>query len=170
MTALIQKIKFPASAVKVGALMHYAQGAVPDGWIVCGQAVSRTAYAALFAVIGTMYGPGDGETTFDLPPVDKFLLPSAVDVGAAIGSATHGHTVGGHALTVDEMPAHSIGISALHILTAPGGDTTGILGGTGNAPVTIATDNIGNGQAHTHSLDTGSNIPPSIKTLLCIKY
>jgi microcystin-dependent protein len=35
-----------------------------------GQAASRTgATAPLFALIGTTYGPGDGETTFNLPDV-----------------------------------------------------------------------------------------------------
>lgn len=32
-----------------------------------GSAVSRTTYAALFALIGTAYGAGDGSTTFNLP-------------------------------------------------------------------------------------------------------
>ena len=43
--------------------------ATPDaGWLACdGSPVSRTAYAALFAAIGTTYGGGDGATTFNLP-------------------------------------------------------------------------------------------------------
>lgn len=32
-----------------------------------GQAISRTAYAALFSIMGTTYGSGDGSTTFNLP-------------------------------------------------------------------------------------------------------
>lgn len=41
---------------------------VPAGWLECnGAAVSRTTYAALFAVLGTTYGVGDGSTTFALP-------------------------------------------------------------------------------------------------------
>lgn len=40
----------------------------PPGWIFCfGQAVSRTTYAALFANIGTIWGAGDGSTTFNVP-------------------------------------------------------------------------------------------------------
>lgn len=43
-------------------------GQIPTGYLVCnGQAVSRTTYANLFAVIGTKYGVGDGSTTFNLP-------------------------------------------------------------------------------------------------------
>ena len=43
-----------------------------------GSAVSRTDYAALYAVIGTTYGAGNGSTTFNLPNlVDKFVEGSA---------------------------------------------------------------------------------------------
>ncbi len=41
---------------------------IPSQWYLCyGQAVSRTTYAALYAVIGTTFGAGDGSTTFNLP-------------------------------------------------------------------------------------------------------
>lgn len=43
-------------------------GQIPTGYLVCnGQAVSRTTYARLYAVIGTKYGAGNGSTTFNLP-------------------------------------------------------------------------------------------------------
>ena len=45
---------------------------VPEGWLQCnGAAVSRTTYAALFAVVGTKYGSGDGSTTFNLPNLHR---------------------------------------------------------------------------------------------------
>lgn len=48
---------------------------VPDGWLQCnGAAVSRTTYAALFAVIGTKYGSGDGRTTFNLPNIHRRFI------------------------------------------------------------------------------------------------
>lgn len=51
-----------------GMLAPYAGKTAPEGWLLCdGSAVSRTAYAALFAVIGTTYGVGNGSTTFTLP-------------------------------------------------------------------------------------------------------
>ena len=53
-----------------GAVLDFAGPAnqVPNGWLLCfGQAVSRTTYARLFAVIGTTFGAGDGSTTFNLP-------------------------------------------------------------------------------------------------------
>ena len=51
-----------------GAVIPYAGSAAPAGWLLCGgQAVSRSDYAALFAIIGTTYGVGNGSTTFNLP-------------------------------------------------------------------------------------------------------
>ena len=63
----------------VGAVIAFAGSTSPAGWLLCdGSAVSRTDYAALFAVIGTTYGTGDGSTTFNLPNlVDKFVEGSA---------------------------------------------------------------------------------------------
>lgn len=52
----------------VGSVMAYAGATEPVGWLFArGQAVSRADFAALFAVLGTTYGPGNGSTTFNLP-------------------------------------------------------------------------------------------------------
>lgn len=52
----------------VGTVMWLSGNTVPDGCLVAdGAAVSRTTYAELFAVIGTTWGEGDGNTTFNLP-------------------------------------------------------------------------------------------------------
>jgi hypothetical protein len=54
--------------VPIGTQVPYAGATAPSGWLLCyGQAVSRTTYALLFAVIGIAYGAGDGSTTFNLP-------------------------------------------------------------------------------------------------------
>lgn len=51
-----------------GLVMDFASPTAPVGWLKCnGAAVSRTAYAALFAAIGTTWGAGDGFNTFNLP-------------------------------------------------------------------------------------------------------
>ncbi|MGR3484072.1 MAG: phage tail protein, partial [Paracoccaceae bacterium] len=80
-------------ALTVGQVAHFAQAAPPDGWLVCdGAAVSRAAYAALYAAIGTTYGAGDGSTTFDLPDLRGEFLRGldggrGVDPGRTLGSA-----------------------------------------------------------------------------------
>ena len=55
-------------ATPVGTIHEFAGKVAPNGYLLCnGQAVSRSTYARLFAVIGTTYGTGDGSTTFALP-------------------------------------------------------------------------------------------------------
>lgn len=52
----------------VGMIFPYAGKDIPAGFLLCnGAAISRTTYARLFAKIGTLYGTGDGSTTFNLP-------------------------------------------------------------------------------------------------------
>ena len=69
----------PTSEAPTGVVQAFAGSTTPQGWLLCdGSAVSRTDYAALFAVIGASYGSGDGSTTFNLPNlVDKFVEGSA---------------------------------------------------------------------------------------------
>lgn len=51
-----------------GMIVMYGRATPPTGFLLCnGQAVSRTTYADLFAVLGTSYGVGDGSTTFNVP-------------------------------------------------------------------------------------------------------
>lgn len=87
-----------------GIIMPFAGTVAPQGCLFCdGSAVSRTTYAALFAVIGTTYGEGDGSTTFNIPD-----LSGRVVIGV---SNTHsiGSTGGEEFVTLDldQMPAHS---------------------------------------------------------------
>lgn len=58
----------PRLGDEIGAIVPFASLHMPQDFMPCdGQAVSRADYAELFAVIGTAYGEGDGETTFNLP-------------------------------------------------------------------------------------------------------
>lgn len=51
-----------------GTIIVWSAPTPPAGYLVCnGAAISRTTYAALFQVIGTTWGAGDGSTTFNLP-------------------------------------------------------------------------------------------------------
>lgn len=53
---------------KPGMIKPFAGTTIPTGYLLCdGSAVSRTTYADLFAAIGTTYGSGDGNSTFNLP-------------------------------------------------------------------------------------------------------
>ena len=53
---------------KAGFVKIWAGETAPEGYLLCdGSAISRTTYSALFAAIGTLYGVGDGSSTFNLP-------------------------------------------------------------------------------------------------------
>ena len=70
------------SGIPAGNIGWFAGATPPDGWMVCnGAAVSRSAYAALFAVLGTTYGAGDGETTFTLPDLRDRVAWGGTAVG-----------------------------------------------------------------------------------------
>lgn len=79
-----------SAAIPVGAVMYFAQGAVPEGWLFCnGSAVSRTTYAALYAAIGTKYGSGNGSSTFTLPNLRSIFVQGASstsDVGTTVAA------------------------------------------------------------------------------------
>ncbi len=59
----------------VATVKTWASTTIPYGWEICnGQALSRTVYADLFSVIGTIYGAGDGSTTFNVPDYRECAL------------------------------------------------------------------------------------------------
>lgn len=77
----------------IGAVAYFAMSSAPTGWLKAnGAAVSRTAYANLFAAIGTTFGAGDGSTTFNLPDLRGEFVRGwddgrGVDGGRAFGSS-----------------------------------------------------------------------------------
>lgn len=90
-----------------GSITQYGGGSAPTGWLFCdGTEVSRTTYAALFSVIGTTFGSGNGSTTFNLPD-----LKGRVPVGKAVtGTFSALNNKGGaetHTLVTGEMPSHA---------------------------------------------------------------
>lgn len=82
----------------VGTTVEMACGTIPDGYLAQnGQAVSRSTYAALYAVIGTRYGAGNGSTTFNLPNANTFASwGTATDsqIGTTNGTYDHYHGSG----------------------------------------------------------------------------
>lgn len=68
---------FTAEHVRTGSVILFATNVVESGYLLCnGAAVSRTTYAALFAKIGTTWGPGDGSTTFNVPNLSFATAPA----------------------------------------------------------------------------------------------
>lgn len=70
-----------------------------------GAAVSRTTYARLFAVIGTLYGAGDGATTFNVPDL-RGVFYRAADMGRGVDA---GRTIGSYQESQNKSHTHQVG-------------------------------------------------------------
>lgn len=166
----ISKNIFLDDNTPVGAIMPYGGDSDPAYWLICdGRAVSRIAYAELFAVIGTTYGTGDGSTTFNIPDLRGRVAVghnTTYGLGASGGEATH-------TLSVNEIPSHTHsfvkGGASININVTSGVETTsgfesastgGLWGGNKKANSAIA--NTGGGQAH-------NNMQPYLVTNYIIK-
>jgi len=95
----------------VGQLCIGCAEAAPYGWLLCnGQAVKREEYSQLFGVIKSVYGDGDGQTTFNVPNLQGRVAVGQGSEGS--GFEKVGDTGGEVArkLKQDEMPAHTHGV------------------------------------------------------------
>lgn len=78
-----------------GLVLPYAGGSAPPGWLLCyGQAVSRATYAGLFEAIGTVYGTGDGSTTFNVPDMRGRVAAGKDNMGGTAAGRLNVNTTG----------------------------------------------------------------------------
>lgn len=150
--------------VPVGTVADYCGTAAPTYWLLCyGQAISRTTYSALFAVLSTTYGVGDGSTTFNLPDCRGRVVAGQDDMGGSsadrltnVTGGIDGDVLGGtggaesHALTTAQLATHNHGVTdAGHSHSFP--FTAVQDGGANNVPATGA-----NSRAVSTSLPTSA--------------
>lgn len=118
----------------VGVIQAFGSDTAPMGWLICdGSAVSRTGYAALFAVIGTTWGVGDGSTTFNLPDGQgRFFIGEdgvTYSVGNTGGSTsaslahTHDVTVTGETAETAVITPKTVGADGVYTSTSALGAT-----------------------------------------------
>jgi hypothetical protein len=141
-----------------GTVIYTARTTAPTGYLKAnGAAVSRTTYATLFAAIGTLYGIGDGSTTFNLPDlrgefVRGFDDGRGVDTGRTMGSTQ-----------AQSYQSHSHPISSGAVLSGFDAGESGSLrsgsGGAGSSPAYQSTDLAGGTETR----------PRNIALLGCIK-
>ena len=151
-----------ALAMPVGSVTMYTKSTPPTAtasggtWLVCdGSAISRTTYSALFTVIGTSFGSGDNNTTFNIPDL-RARVPVGYNAGT-IGSGATARTAKvvaassgeeAHELSESELEQHSHSIPSTthsHGIT----DVTHQHTGTTNS----ASANISD-PGHVHTLQT----------------
>ena len=111
------------AGVPSGSVFCMAVATVPSGYLECnGAAVSRTTYAALFAIIGTAYGTGNGSSTFNLPDlrgefVRGFDHGRGVDSNRSINDpqdsqfGRHNHNVSASSTSSVSDPGHQHSMS-----------------------------------------------------------
>ncbi|KVS50710.1 hypothetical protein WK39_28020 [Burkholderia cepacia] len=108
-------INAPSAFVPIGTLLPFAGASVPPNFLLAnGAAISRTTYAGLYAALGTLYGAGDGATTFNLPDTRGVGLRGldngrGLDPGRALGSY-QGDSYGWHVHGVND-PWHAHGVA-----------------------------------------------------------
>ena len=166
--------------IPTATIVPWSSASVPSGFLECnGQAVSRSTYAALFAIVSTTYGVGDGSSTFNVPDlqdnvaVGKSNNKALASTGGANTVASTGNVGGSTAnatLSTAQLASHS------HTGGVIQGDTnigTGS-GQTAKSPPTN-TGSAGSGQGHSHNMsanfsgDATSVLQPYLTIIYIIK-
>jgi len=156
LTSLSSSITTINSKLPVGMIIQHPKNNLASPYLLCnGSAVSRSTYSALFTSIGTLYGVGDGSTTFNLPNFQACFLRgsgtqavggttyTAGSVGTPVNDSIIGHTHSGQSgqfLTTSTSSATVNGYASIAVVkpTASNfGNTGGVVSGGGaeTAPV-----------------------------------
>jgi microcystin-dependent protein len=167
-----QLTNLPAASIPAGVIVPFAGSTAPSGWLLCyGQQVSTSAYANLYAVIGTTYGSGSG--TFGIPDLRGRAAFGADamggtaanrlgsgNTGGITGSATLGASGGqqSHTLTAAEIP------SGLGTFWNGSSGGQGLLDSAPNAAAIATTASAGGGGG-AHNVT-----PPALVLNYIIKY
>jgi microcystin-dependent protein len=168
---------FVQQAIGTGAVAMFARNTAPPGWLKAnGAAVSRTTYAGLFAVLGTVFGAGDGTTTFNLPDLRGEFLRGwddarGVDTGRVFGSAQKG-TLNvfdpnltspgvGAPLNGDDTASNATALDRVGLDQVSTADYPSLfMAGIGGAQMALGSN----------SWTCGATRPRNIALLACIKY
>lgn len=176
-----------ANGAPTGGLLMWPTSSAPSGWLVCnGQAVSRSTYSALYAVVGTTFGAGDGSTTFNLPDYrDRMPIGAGTTYAANSTGGSKDATLVSHSHTTDGAGAFSGTVSGGNGTGDFGSfkSSTGVITLSGSAP-NRPQGSAGGGSSYTASIDvsnhthtvstegssaTNANLPPYLGIYFIIK-
>ena len=170
--------------IPTATIVPWSSSSVPSGFLECdGSAVSRSTYSALFAVVGTTYGAGDGASTFNLPnladnvAVGKSPGKALASTGGANTVTSTGNLSGSTAnatLSSSQLAPHTHNIGTRQ--PGAGEYQAGIGRGFHVGAMEAVTDSDPpSGQGHQHNLsanfvgDATSVLQPYLTTLYIIK-
>ena len=163
--------------IPTATIVEWSSSSVPSGFLECdGSAVSRSTYSALFAIVGTTYGSGDGASTFNLPNLsDKVALGKSKNKAlASTGGAETvqstgnvGGSTGNTTLSTSQIPSHN------HPAANASGSSSGDPATPGATP--SSTGSTGGGGSHSHNMsanftgDATSVLQPYLAVIYIIK-
>jgi microcystin-dependent protein len=176
-TTQLATTAFATAAISpfTGSMLMWPTATPPSGFLLCnGQTASRATYAALFAVVGVLFGAGDGSTTFTLPdyrdrmPVGAGTTYSANSLGGSKDASLPSHTHTATSTVTDPGHFHTVAYQS----TAGGADYGSAVAGasagsqTNSAVtnITVATTNASAGVSATNA-----NLPPYLGIFFIIK-
>jgi microcystin-dependent protein len=150
--------------IPTATIVPWTSASVPSGFLECaGAAVSRSTYSALFAIVGTTYGAGDGSTTFNLPNLQDDVVvgrSGTKNVGSTGGANTVSSggnisgTVGGSTanatLSEAQLASHSHSVDIPSGNSAPAPPTG--LSPSNQSSRSFNTSGTGSGSGHSHNM------------------
>jgi microcystin-dependent protein len=180
-TEIINNGELLEGGIPTATIVPWTDSSVPSGFLECdGAAVSRSTYAALFAIVGTTYGAGNGSTTFNVPDlqdniaVGKSGTKSLGSTGGANTVTSTGNVGGSTAnatLSTAQLASHSHGYPSGNYDSG----ATSITRRNTTNPSTYNTNNAGSGSGHSHNMsasfsgDATSVVQPYLTLIYIIK-
>ena len=165
------------NSVVTGTIQMWPTVTAPTGYLLCGgTAVSRSTYAALYAVIGTTFGVGDGTTTFNLPnysdrmPIGSGTIGALAATGGTKDAVVVSHTHTATSTVSDPSHAHQT-YDVGSYTTAYGGGPGVFEGSTPRSVTTSASTGISVSTSNTSTgvSGTNQNLPPYLSINFIIK-
>jgi microcystin-dependent protein len=149
----------------IGSIQPWLGASAPSGWLICnGQAVSRSTYSGLYAIVSTRFGTGDGSTTFNVPDLQGYQITGT---GTGVGSIDNTTTYRQGTVDAGSIAAH-VGTAASHshsltytAFTETQHDyahthTATVSEGTVTLTAHTYSDTSNGGQSHTHTASVGA--------------
>lgn len=100
-----------------GTIVDFAGTTAPNGWVfVYGQALSRSGEARVFDAIGTVFGTGDGSSTFNTPDARGRIFAGMDNMGFGAAGRLTGATFG----AVLGLESHQLTTAQLAVTTPAG--------------------------------------------------